>query len=91
MGWIKDAKANALQKSAQSAAEAGQTVFMALLAMPGTHGSSTGEVNDWSLMVQGVEDTGWRVDRMTGMTSNSGHEELVVMFRRDPADRRPAS
>lgn len=88
MGWIKDAKASALQKSAVSALEAGQWVFVAMLAMPVTRPSNTSEVNDWSLMIQSVEEVGWYVDRMTGMTSNSGHEELVVLFRRRPSDAR---
>lgn len=77
MGWIKDSKANKLREEARAAYERGQSVLMTVMKVPNTRPNWSGEVNDWSLMVQAVEAEGWTVEQITGTSV-----EVIVMYRR---------
>lgn len=81
MGWVKDAKASKLRDEARSAYARGQSVLMTVMKAPNTRPNWSGEVNDWSLMVQAVEAEGWTVESVSGTSA-----EVIVMYRRGRRD-----
>ena len=84
MGFIKDMKVSSMQAEARKAHDGGQWLFAAVLNSPGSRLDMSGEVKDWSLMLQAVEECGWYVDRFSSASDRQGRPALNVLFRRRP-------
>jgi hypothetical protein len=82
MGFLKDAKANLLGQEARKAVEAGDALFTPFLNTPSSQPGMTGNIRDWSLMIQAVEAEGWRLDQWTVAADNKGRAQAYPLFRR---------
>ncbi|MFB6726832.1 hypothetical protein ACFCV3_42075 [Kribbella sp. NPDC056345] len=84
MGLIKNAKTDTLGGLARKAREAGQTTFAAMLNYPATQPDLSGEINDWSVMVEAVEAEGWQLVNWTVGQDKKGRPQAFPVFRRLP-------
>lgn len=82
MGWIKDAKAAAVTKDAETAAAAGRRVFACRLNVGSGNAGFSGEVPGWGEMLEAVEATGWTLDRWAVSSDSKGRPEAYLLFRR---------
>jgi hypothetical protein len=82
MGWIKDAKANALTTEAQRAIEEGRTVFTPRLNTPATAASLSGSVSGWAEMIEAIEESGWTLAHWTATDDSKRRPVAYPLFRR---------
>lgn len=82
MGMFKDAKAGALGKEAAKALEDGAYFFTPRLNFPATMHGLSGNVSDWSAMVQEVESVGWALTHWSVAMDTKGRPEAYPVFRR---------
>ncbi len=82
MGFIKDAKANLMGQEARKAIEAGDLVFTPFLNAPASVGGVSTNIRDWALVVQSIEEAGWRLDHWTVAADNKGKAQAYPLFRR---------
>lgn len=82
MGFIKDVKANTLATEARKALDGGASVFTPKLNTPSTQHGMTGNIADWAVMVQAVEDAGWVLHHWSVATDSKGRPEAYPLFRR---------
>ena len=82
MGFIKDAKANLMGQEARKAIDAGDQVFTPFFNAPASVGGVSTNVRDWALMVQAIEECGWRLDQWTVAADNKGKAQAYPVFRR---------
>ncbi|GAB3994647.1 hypothetical protein GCM10029992_09740 [Glycomyces albus] len=81
MGLIKDTKAATLAQAADKARSAGRRVFTAKLNYPKIQPDLSGEIVDWSMMIEAVESRGWVLQHFTGSSDNHGRPEALCLFR----------
>lgn len=82
MGIFKDAKASTIGAEAKKAADNGQAVFATLMNSPSSHHGMSGEINDWSLMIQAIEAEGWRLSEWSVGADTKGRPQAYPLFRR---------
>lgn len=82
MGFVKDVKADTLAKEATKALENGDYFFTPRLNMPGSNAGMSGNVHDWSVMIQAVEAAGWVLAHWSVAIDNKGRTEAYPLFRR---------
>ncbi len=82
MGMIRDAKADKLAGQARAAHAGGQYIFAALLNTPWSNMGLSGEIPDWSHMIEAVEREGWVLIQWAGSTDNKGNPQAYPVFRR---------
>lgn len=82
MGWIKSTKSESLAKDAYDAIQAGRQIFVAKLNWPMMKLGFSGEVVDWSLMIEAIEQQGWVLYNFAGATDKEGRPEAFCVFRR---------
>lgn len=82
MGWIKDAKANALLQEAQRAIQEGRTVFTPMLNTPMTQHTMSGSVAGWAEMIEAIESCGWFVQQWSVASDIKGRPQAYPLFRR---------
>ena len=61
MGFIKDAKRDALGKEAAKAREEGRRYFTPKLNTPMTQHGLSGSIAGWAEMLEAIEDAGWEL------------------------------
>lgn len=82
MGIVRNAKANHISGQAQTAHANGQYIFAALLNAPQWTFGASGEVPDWSAMIEAVETQGWALAQFAGTTDAKGNPQAYAVFRR---------
>lgn len=82
MGIFKDAKSNMLGEEARKAADAGAAVFSPRLNLPSSMHNMSGNVADWSLMIQAIEAQGWSMVHWSVAMDAKGRPEAYPLFRR---------
>lgn len=82
MGFIKDVKASTLGTEAQKALDAGRAVFTPKLNTPVSQSSGSGNIADWSVMIEAVEAVGWRLADWCVALDGKGRPEAYPLFRR---------
>ena len=82
MGFLKDAKANAMGQEARKAAEAGDALFTPFLNTPGSQPNLSSNIRDWALMIAAIEGEGWRLDQWTVAADTKGRAQAYPLFRR---------
>ena len=81
MGWVRNAKSDALAREAGKARANGQQVFAVKLNYPGSKADFSGEVADWSAMIEAVESQGWALCHFAGAADTKGRPEALCVFR----------
>jgi hypothetical protein len=81
MGMIRTAKANAIAKDAAGARSAGRRTFAAVLNYPSSRPGVTGGIDDWSAMVDEIENEGWQLTHWSVGTDDKGRPEAYPLFR----------
>jgi hypothetical protein len=82
MGFIKQAKSDAVAKEAQRAIEEGRTVFAPRLNTPMTHPGLSGSIPGWAEMIEAIEAAGWTMVDWSVSTDQKGRPEAYPLFRR---------
>lgn len=82
MGFLKETKANAIGNEAEKAFTEGRAVFTPRLNYPATMHGLTGNIDDWSQMIQSVESAGWSMVEWTVAMDTKGRPEAYPVFRR---------
>lgn len=81
MGFIKNAKVNQMRTEAGKARSEGRQVFACKLNYPGSKADLSGEIVDWSMMVEAIEAEGWALYNFAGGNDNKGRPEALCIFR----------
>jgi hypothetical protein len=81
MGFIQTAKANVLQREAGKARADGRRVFAVKLNYPGFKPDFSGEIVDWSMMIEAIEVEGWALYHFAGAADTKGRPEALCVFR----------
>jgi len=82
MGFIKEAKAQAVAQDARKAWEAGRSVFTPILNVPATHPGMSGAVDDIALMVEAITGVGWRLHTWAVASDAKGRPQAMPLFMR---------
>lgn len=88
MGFIKDNKAAKVGIDAQSAWDAGRTVFTPVLNFPGWNLGFSGGNDDLALMTEAILSVGWRLDTWAVSTDKNGKPQVMALFVRPGAQIR---
>jgi hypothetical protein len=81
MGWVKEAKSNALATEAQRAIEEGRTIFTPRLNAGNTAHGFSGSIAGWAEMIEAVEECGWRLEHWAA-SEHDGRPVGLPLFRR---------
>lgn len=82
MGFIKDAKQNALAAEATRARREDGPAFMQMLNTGMTQSGLSGSVSGWAEMIEGIEAAGWALDQWSVSTDTKGRPQAYPLFRR---------
>ena len=82
MGVIRNSKADKLAEQARTAYANGQFFFAAMLNSPWSSLGFSGEIADWSAMIEAVEREGWVLAHWAGSSDNKGNPQAYPVFRR---------
>lgn len=82
MGIFKDAKVSSMAAEATKAAAAGRSFFTPKLNTPMTQHNLSGDISDWGLMCQAIEEAGWVMHHWAVGMDNKGRPEAYPLFRR---------
>ena len=82
MGMIRNSKADKLAGQAREAHAAGQFFFAAMLNSPWSNLGLSGEIADWSQMIEAVEREGWTLSYWAASSDNKGNPQGYPVFRR---------
>lgn len=81
MGLIRNRKTDKVRQEALQARAHGQMVFAVKLNYPGLKLGFSGEVHDWSLMIEAIEAEGWQLANFAGAADKNGQPEALCIFR----------
>ncbi len=82
MGIIRNAKSDKLAEQARAAFANGQYIFAAMLNTPHWTFGLSGEIPDWSAMIEAVEREGWALFQWGASTDAKGNPQAYPVFRR---------
>lgn len=80
MGFIKDAKRDAIGKEAQRAREEGRRFFTPKLNTPATQHGFSGSIAGWAEQIEAIEDAGWELTSWAVATDAKGRPEAYPLF-----------
>ncbi|ADD41910.1 hypothetical protein [Stackebrandtia nassauensis] len=81
MGWIKNNKVAMMRGDAGKARAEGRMVFACKLNYPALKPDLSGEIVDWSMMIEAVESEGWTLVNFAGGSDKQGRPEALCLFR----------
>lgn len=81
MGWIKNNKVAMMRTDAGKARAEGRNVFVCKLNYPALKADLSGEIVDWSMMIEAVESEGWALANFAGSADRHGRPEALCLFR----------
>ncbi len=84
MGIIKKTKLAQMKQDADRARKEGRKVLVMKLNYPWSDGGYSGEIVDWSLMIEAIESRGWVLDVFTGMNDRNRRADALCLFRPHP-------
>lgn len=79
---MTDAKVSEATAQAAAAWQTVQTVFTPAFTVPNFQAGTTEPVADWALMIQAVEQVGWRLEHWAVTTDGKGRPLALPVFRR---------
>lgn len=82
MGITRNTKADKLATQAREAYVNGQHVFAALMNTPTFTMGLSGEIPDWSAMIEAVEREGWILIQYGAAVDHKGNPQAYPVFRR---------
>ena len=82
MGLIKDVKTQSAGTDASSAAAEGRTVFLYRFNVPATSSGFSGPVSGAAEVIEGIEQSGWRLAQMAYDGAQSKNGAVMLLFRR---------
>jgi hypothetical protein len=82
MGIFKDAKVASIVQEAEKAAAKGRRVFTPKLNTPASQHGLSGDIPDWALMIEGLEEAGWALVHWSVAMDSKGRAEAYPLFRR---------
>lgn len=81
MGLIRNMKTDAVRQDAANARAKGQKVLAVKLNYPGLKLDVSGEIPDWSSMIEAIESEGWQLANFAGAADRNGRPEALCIFR----------
>ncbi|MBD0743915.1 hypothetical protein BG418_20290 [Streptomyces sp. CBMA152] len=85
MGWIKDAKAEAISKEAQRAIDEGRTVFVCRVNQGALQSNFSGSLSGVAEQIEAIEAVGWQLDQASFSHDHKDHASAFLIFRRPKA------
>ena len=82
MGFMGNNKAMSMQKSARVAWDAGNAFFTPVLNFPMFKLGFSGNVEDWSPMMEAVLSVGWKLQTWAVVQDNKGNPQAMPLFVR---------
>ncbi|MGW4567074.1 hypothetical protein ACWEN3_33330 [Streptomyces sp. NPDC004561] len=82
MGWIKEAKANAIKEHAQRAIAEGRTVFVCRVNQGALQSNFSGPLSGVAEQIEAVEELGWQLDQASFSHDHKDHASAFLIFRR---------
>ena len=82
MGFMANSKAQSMQKAAQSAWDADARYFTPVLNFPAFKLGFSGNVEDWSPMIEAVESVGWKLHTWAVVQDSKGNPQAMPFFTR---------
>ena len=82
MGWIKDAKAQSIQKDAAAAWADDAQFFTPVLNFPTFKMGFSGAIKDWPPMMEAIESVGWKLHTWVVSTDKNDRPQAMPLFTR---------
>lgn len=82
MGWIKDAKAEAISKEAQRALDEGRTVFVCRVNQGSLQSNYSGSLSGVAEQIEAIEAQGWQLDQASFSHDHRDHASAFLIFRK---------
>jgi hypothetical protein len=82
MGWIKDAKAQSMQKAAGEAWSSGAEFFTPMLNFPAFKVGFSGPIGDWPPMLEAITSVGWKLHTWSLASDEKGRPQAMPLFTR---------
>lgn len=82
MGWIKDAKANAIAADAKKSWDEGSAFFTPMLNVPAFKGGFSGRIKDWEPMLEAICAQGWALQHWAVCSDDKGRPQAMPLFVR---------
>lgn len=82
MGFIKQAKQDAIAAEAVRAVQEGRRVFAPKLNTPMSQHGMSGSIAGWAEMIEAIEDAGWTMTDWSVAHDAKGRPEAYPLFRR---------
>lgn len=82
MGFIRDAKSQAIATEAAKAFANGDWYFTPVLNSPMTRPNMSGNVQDWADMLKGITEAGWNLTHWNVGSDAKGRPEAYPLFVR---------
>ncbi|MGW7001589.1 hypothetical protein ACWGCW_01840 [Streptomyces sp. NPDC054933] len=82
MGWIKDAKAEAISKDAKRAIDEGRTVFVCRVNQGVLQSNWSGPLSGVAEQIEAIEAHGWQLDQASFSHDHKNHASAFLIFRR---------
>lgn len=82
MGWIKDAKADAIKQHAQRAIEENHFVFVCRVNQGALQSNWSGPLSGVAEQIEAVEALGWQLDQASFSHDHKDHASAFLIFRR---------
>ena len=83
MGFMGNSKATAMQQKAQAAWTSGAKYFTPLLNFPAFKLGFSGNVEDWSPMLEAIESVGWRLHTWAMCNDAKGNPQAMPLYVRE--------
>lgn len=81
MGWIKDAKVEAMTKEAKRALDEGRTVFVCRINQGMTQVNVSGSLSGVAEQIEAIESLGWQLDQANFAHDHRDHASAFLIFR----------
>jgi hypothetical protein len=82
MGFMANSKAVSMQQKAQAAWTGGAWFFTPVLNFPAFKLGFSGNVEDWSPMMEAIMSVGWRLHTWAVVQDNKGQPQAMPLFVR---------
>ncbi|GGY72096.1 hypothetical protein [Streptomyces xanthochromogenes] len=82
MGWIKDAKAEAIGKEAQRALDEGRAVFVCRINQGTLQSNFSGPLSGVAEQIEAIEALGWELEQASFSHDHKDHASAFLIFRK---------
>lgn len=82
MGFMANSKAQSMLQKAQASWDSDAQYFTPLLNFPTFKLGFSGNIEDWSPMMEAIQSVGWRLHTWAVVQDNKGNPQAMPLFTR---------